>query len=158
MSASAWILQAYEFIIDLVHVFWFTVIRIKNDVQLYWTAGKFDMHSLKQRAISLSCLDSILFTDPSLVEPCTLAVISIHMHKSCTVIANKSSVVMKMTVFWDVAPCSLVEIYRRFRDACCLHHQVAMMMEAVSISVTSVNFYQAARPNISEESSSYSPP
>jgi hypothetical protein len=28
-----------------------------------------------------------------------------------------------MTVFWDVAPCSLVEVYRRFRGACCLHHQ-----------------------------------
>jgi hypothetical protein len=26
----------------------------------------------------------------------------------------------KMTVFWDVAPCSLVEVYRRFRGACCL--------------------------------------
>jgi hypothetical protein len=26
-------------------------------------------------------------------------------------------------VFWDVAPCSLVEVYRRFRGACCLHHQ-----------------------------------
>jgi hypothetical protein len=24
---------------------------------------------------------------------------------------------MKMTVFWDVAPCSLVEINRRFRGA-----------------------------------------
>jgi hypothetical protein len=30
---------------------------------------------------------------------------------------------MKMAVFWDVAPCSLVEIYRRFRGSCCLHHQ-----------------------------------
>jgi hypothetical protein len=29
----------------------------------------------------------------------------------------------KITVFWDVAPCSLVEVYRRFRGACCLHHQ-----------------------------------
>jgi hypothetical protein len=26
---------------------------------------------------------------------------------------------MKMTLFWDVAPCSLVEIYRRFRRAYC---------------------------------------
>jgi hypothetical protein len=25
--------------------------------------------------------------------------------------------------FWDVAPCSLVEVYRRFRGACCLHYQ-----------------------------------
>jgi hypothetical protein len=24
-----------------------------------------------------------------------------------------------MAVFWDVAPCSLVEIYRRFRGSCC---------------------------------------
>jgi hypothetical protein len=30
---------------------------------------------------------------------------------------------MKMTVFWNVAPCSLVEIDRRFRDSYCLHHQ-----------------------------------
>jgi hypothetical protein len=30
---------------------------------------------------------------------------------------------MKMTVFWDLAPCSLVEDYRRFRSACCFHHQ-----------------------------------
>jgi hypothetical protein len=32
---------------------------------------------------------------------------------------------MKMTVFWDVSPCSLVEVYRRFRGAYCLHHQGA---------------------------------
>jgi hypothetical protein len=30
---------------------------------------------------------------------------------------------VRMTVFWDVAPCSLVEVYRRFRNACYLHHQ-----------------------------------
>jgi hypothetical protein len=29
---------------------------------------------------------------------------------------------MKMTVFWHVA-CSLVEVYRRFRGAFCLHYQ-----------------------------------
>jgi hypothetical protein len=29
---------------------------------------------------------------------------------------------MKMAVFWDVALCSLVEVYRRFRGACCLHN------------------------------------
>jgi hypothetical protein len=27
------------------------------------------------------------------------------------------------SVFWDVAPCSLVEVYRRFRGVYCLHHQ-----------------------------------
>jgi hypothetical protein len=30
---------------------------------------------------------------------------------------------MKMAVFWVVAPCSLIEVYRRVTDACCLHHQ-----------------------------------
>jgi hypothetical protein len=30
---------------------------------------------------------------------------------------------MKITVFWDIARCSLVETNRRFRCAHCLHHQ-----------------------------------
>jgi hypothetical protein len=42
---------------------------------------------------------------------------------------------MKITVFWDVTPCNLVEVYRCFRGACCL---IALMMEAVSTSETSV--------------------
>jgi hypothetical protein len=25
--------------------------------------------------------------------------------------------------FWVKAPCSLVEVYQRFRGPCCLHHQ-----------------------------------
>jgi hypothetical protein len=29
---------------------------------------------------------------------------------------------MKMAVFWVVAPCSLVEVYQRFRSLCCHHH------------------------------------
>jgi hypothetical protein len=30
---------------------------------------------------------------------------------------------MKMTVFWDVAPCSVIEVYRRFGGAYCFHYQ-----------------------------------
>jgi hypothetical protein len=30
---------------------------------------------------------------------------------------------MKIDVFWDAAPCNLVEIDKSFRAACCLHHQ-----------------------------------
>jgi hypothetical protein len=33
------------------------------------------------------------------------------------------AVSMKMAVFWVVAPCSLVEVYQRFRGPRCLHHQ-----------------------------------
>jgi hypothetical protein len=30
---------------------------------------------------------------------------------------------LKMTVFWDVVPCSLIDIQRRFKGAYCLHYQ-----------------------------------
>jgi hypothetical protein len=48
-----------------------------------------------------------------------------------------------MAIFWVVAPCSLVEVYQRFRGPCCLHHQgdEYLMMEAVSTSETLVNFW-----------------
>jgi hypothetical protein len=48
---------------------------------------------------------------------------------------------MKMTVFWDVTPCRLVEFYRR----------LALMMEAASTSETSVNFFQNTRCNIPKD-------
>jgi hypothetical protein len=48
---------------------------------------------------------------------------------------------MKMTVFWDVAPCSLVEVSLL----------IALMMEAESTSETSVNFYQTTRRNNPED-------
>jgi hypothetical protein len=56
---------------------------------------------------------------------------------------------MKMTVFWDVAQCSLVKVNRRFRGTRCLHHQDDE--QVASISETSVN-YQTARRNVSENS------
>jgi hypothetical protein len=42
---------------------------------------------------------------------------------------------MKMAVSWVVVPCSLVDVYQRFRGPCCLHHS----------SGTLVNFYQTTR-------------
>jgi hypothetical protein len=53
---------------------------------------------------------------------------------------------LKMTVFWDVASCSLVEIDRRFRGA------IALMMEAVSIPETLVCFYEITCHSIPEDS------
>jgi hypothetical protein len=32
--------------------------------------------------------------------------------------------ILKIVVFWDVAQCSVVQICRRFRGACCFHHQL----------------------------------
>jgi hypothetical protein len=47
-----------------------------------------------------------------------------------------------MTVFWDVAACTLVEFDRCFKSVYCPNHQtiVALMMGAVSISETLLNF------------------
>jgi hypothetical protein len=47
-----------------------------------------------------------------------------------------------MTVFWVVAPCTLVEIYWRFRGVCCLHHQSDVI---ASTSEKSVTFFQNTR-------------
>jgi hypothetical protein len=63
-----------------------------------------------------------------------------------------------MTVFWNVAPFSMVEVYEHFRGACCLHHQgdddllTALMTRASSTSEMSVNYYQTTWHNIPEDS------
>jgi hypothetical protein len=44
---------------------------------------------------------------------------------------------MKLTVFWEVAECSLIEINRRFRGAVSI---IRVMMKAVITYGTSVNF------------------
>jgi hypothetical protein len=48
-----------------------------------------------------------------------------------------------MDDFWDVASCSLVEIYRCFKSTYCLHLQSSEM---------SVTFYATALHNILEDS------
>jgi uncharacterized protein (DUF305 family) len=74
-----------------------------------------------------------------------------------SVIETKNFV--KIRVFWDVAPCSQVDVDRRFRDAYCHHHQIALTMEAVRTSETLVNINLTLRRYIPEDSkSSYSPP
>jgi hypothetical protein len=57
-----------------------------------------------------------------------------------------TAVSAKMAVVWVVAPCSLVEVYQRFRGPCCLHHQGERASE------TLVNFYQTTRHYNSEDS------
>jgi hypothetical protein len=44
---------------------------------------------------------------------------------------------MKMAVFWGVSPRSLVEVYRRFRGAYCLHHQACSSASIISIMMGS---------------------
>jgi hypothetical protein len=63
-----------------------------------------------------------------------------------------SSASMKFRVFWDVAPCSKVDVDRRFRGAHCLHHQGVLMMEVALISETSANINLTTRRYIPEDS------
>lgn len=39
---------------------------------------------------------------------------------------------LKITVFRDVAPCGLLEVYRRIRGSYCLYHQVELSDDRVS--------------------------
>jgi hypothetical protein len=62
---------------------------------------------------------------------------------------------MKVTVFLDVAPCSLIEIHKYFRGVYCLHglgdELIPLKMKAVDISKASVSFYETTRRNIPED-------
>jgi hypothetical protein len=55
-----------------------------------------------------------------------------------------TAVSMKMAVFWVVAPCSLVEVYRRFRGPCCLHHQGDIALHGPTTQKTAI-FVQYAK-------------
>jgi hypothetical protein len=69
-----------------------------------------------------------------------------------------------MVVFLDAVPCSLVEIFQRFRVSYRFHYQgdvsemltasiiKAMTMQAASTFETSVSFYETPRHNIPEDS------
>jgi hypothetical protein len=46
-----------------------------------------------------------------------------HSSNMQNLITLKSKYRIKMAVFWVTVPCSLVEVYRRFRGTCYLHHQ-----------------------------------
>jgi hypothetical protein len=61
-----------------------------------------------------------------------------------------------MRAFWDIAPCSLVEIDRSFRGVYCLYRQcdevITAMMQAVRASETSVYSNETTRRYVHEGS------
>jgi hypothetical protein len=63
------------------------------------------------------------------VYPCT-----------ATICTKQNFLLQKMAVFWVVAPCSLVDVYQRFRGPCCLHHQglIATTQETAIFVLTAV--------------------
>jgi hypothetical protein len=59
-------------------------------------------------------------------------------------------------MFWDVARCNFVEVYRRFGEANCLHHRKAKRSNQQKAnnwqSETLVSFYHVTRRHITEKS------
>jgi hypothetical protein len=47
-----------------------------------------------------------------------------------------------MTAFWNMAPCSLLEVVRRFRDAYCFHH---LGNDSTETPETSIYLYETIR-------------
>jgi hypothetical protein len=61
---------------------------------------------------------------------------------------------MNIGFVWDATPCSLVDIYQRFKGTCCLHlsrQGLVMEIEIAGFSEILVRFYQTARRRIPEE-------
>jgi hypothetical protein len=83
-------------------------------------------------------------------------------HKSMPLPRIETAVVQPTTNKWDfrfsrrwgLAPWRLVEVYRRFRDTCCFHHQGYHHSDDGSFNhfLTSVSFYQTSRRNSQEDS------
>jgi hypothetical protein len=64
----------------------------------------------------------------------------------------------KMPVFWDVAPCSLVEINRRFRSTCFLHHHHPQWWRHKHLWNVGQFLPDYTEQHLRRQSSSYSPP
>jgi hypothetical protein len=56
-------------------------------------------------------------------------------------------------MFWNVIPCSLVEVYRRSEEQASSQEETGgVQMEAVCTSETSLNLYRTTRHHIQEDS------
>jgi hypothetical protein len=82
--------------------------------------------------------------------PYRLLITRTEMHEERIQILTEANV--KMTVFWDVAPCNFVEFHGGFRSACCLLLQDTLVMKAASTFETSVNLYKTKWRKIPEDS------
>jgi hypothetical protein len=54
---------------------------------------------------------------------------------------SSPTTIFKMVAFRVVAPCTLVEVYRRFGAFCFLHNHNALTMKAANTTETPENFY-----------------
>jgi hypothetical protein len=62
---------------------------------------------------------------------------------------------MKTAVFWVVAPCSLLEVYRCFRGAWCLYHQGGPIVLMMGRSAHCIPKEKVCRPNHTQSVNTY---
>jgi hypothetical protein len=48
---------------------------------------------------------------------------------------------LKVTVFWDAAPCGLSELYRRFQGTYCLHNQGVVLYFIYFFSISIFKYF-----------------
>jgi hypothetical protein len=61
-----------------------------------------------------------------------------------------------LTVFWNIMPCSLIDVYQRFGEICFLHLNLNLKMEAAGDAEILVNIYSNTRRNILEDTNLHS--
>jgi hypothetical protein len=61
--------------------------------------------------------------------------VSLH-YLYCAKAIRDNVLIMKVAVFRVVAPCSLVDVYRRLRGACYLHHQTFTRLHVATAQKT----------------------
>jgi hypothetical protein len=88
--------------------------RPEEGLHLHLPASKTVLRTVKQRLITMAtCLQTRACSTLPYLE----------ISKQLVSSEVFPTAIMKMKFFWNVALCSLVEVYRRFRGTCCLHHQ-----------------------------------
>jgi hypothetical protein len=74
------------------------------------------------------------------------------MCKTCRVgLEVLTAVSTKVAVSWVVAPCSLAEVYQRFRGPCCLHHQGDETCRICSENEKNVRLYNLDWKSVGED-------
>jgi hypothetical protein len=107
-----------------------------------WSSGRMMISGGKPKNSEKTCSSAISYLYSNSVKCVLLKTV----HRIITLFVLEFIHRLKMAVFWVVAPCSLVEVYQRFRGPCCLHHQGDRPDDGGSVAPCSlVEVYQRFR-------------
>jgi hypothetical protein len=92
----------------------------------------------------ISVFKSVNSVPPSILDPCESKRKKWKLNRMF--LENFTAAQLKMTVFWVAAPCSLVEIDRRFRGAYCLYHQGDEWLSSSSKRIKFITVFTKLHP------------